>query len=211
MNEGKTVFSEELSDKIFESNAISKEIAEKLFDFFRSSSLFKWQPANNDCEDRANAACLLLERWNIPCAKAWVFSGTFLKKDDGQLTNKWNYHVAAALPVKEEDNISFYVLDPATLSELETIANWAAQITETAFSHHLVKQSNAYIFNPASFTRESWYSRNRQNYKWTIQGLAGINGVTKTGKAQLVFNKSKIKKTEQAFRELLKNKPHFLV
>jgi hypothetical protein len=39
-----------------------------------------------------------------------------------------------------------------------------------------------------------------------IQGLAGINGLSAKGKAALVFNKNKIKKTAAAF-EKLKQEP----
>ena len=42
--------------------------------------------------------------------------------------------------------------------------------------------------------KDNWYTRNKQNYKWTIQGLSGINGVSKIGKAALSFNKNRIKK-----------------
>lgn len=207
MSNGRTIFAKELSDPVSETNTVSKQKANEVFQFFRDCPLFRWQDANNDCEDRANAACLLLQKWNIATVKAWVFSGSFLKKDEGNLTNRWNYHVAAALPVHEENSLLFYVIDPATLQTLSTAEQWAEGITETAYSYHLLKHANYYIFNPEAIVKKVWYEQNRQNYKWTMQGLAGINGVTKTGKAQLVFNKKKIQETEEAFKELLQHMP----
>lgn len=207
MENKKTTFDKSLSDPVTETSVISREQADRIFQFFRNCPLFRWQDANNDCEDRAHAACLLLHQWNIPVVKTWVFSGCFLKRDAGQLINKWNYHVAAALPVKDKDTLSFYIIDPATLEAPAVADTWADRITELANSYYLVKKSDYYIFNPAAFTRENWYAQNRQNYKWTMQGLAGINGVTNTGKAQLVFRKRLIAKTEKAFRQLLRQKP----
>jgi hypothetical protein len=204
-----TLFDNEFADPVPENHVVSLETAKEIFRFFRECPLFRWHDANNDCEDRANAACLLLDKWRIPNCKAWVFSGTFLKKQTGLLTNNWAYHVAAALPVNEEGSLRFYVIDPATLANVTTIDNWAGGITDQAFSYHFVKLGQWYIFNPASLAAPYWYERNRQNYKWTIQGLAGINGVTKTGKAQLVFNKKRVKKTETTFKQLLAQKSPF--
>ena len=210
MSRDKTLFDHELSDSLGESNTVSKQLANQLFDFFRNNPLFKWEQANNDCEDRANAVCILLEQWKVSCLKAWVFSGCFLKKGEGQLINNWNYHVAAAIPVNVEGNRSYYIIDPATLNEINNIEFWAANVTAFAHSHYLVKAAETYIFNAPTITKENWHKRNRQNYKWTIQGLAGINGVTKTGKAELVFKKALIKNTANAFQQLMQDKPLFL-
>ncbi len=40
-----------------------------------------------------------------------------------------------------------------------------------------------------------------------MQGLAGINGVTVVGKAQLVFQKRLVADTERAFKKLMNSKP----
>lgn len=202
-----TIFAKDLSDPVPEEVLVSRETADFFFAYFKQCSLFRWHDANNDCEDRANAICLLLKQWKMTSFKAWVFSGTYLKKDNGTLTNCWNYHVAAILPVREDNKAVFYVLDPATLDSAETIEKWALQITATPHSYHLVKEGVYYIFNPASINKDVWYKQNRQNYKWTIQGLAGINGVSQRGKAQLVFQKRKIHEKDKAFRRLLYQVP----
>src|SRR5690349_11477726 len=98
----KCFYEPNLSDEIITNHAVTKDEANSIFQFFKNSSLFRWQDANNDCEDRANAICILLDHWKIPNYKGWVFSGSFLKNNGGGLTNLWNYHVAASLPVTED-------------------------------------------------------------------------------------------------------------
>lgn len=205
-----TIYNIALSD-VVPQNAIKKEIAEELFDFFKQCPLFRWQDVNNDCEDRANAICMLLDQWKIANYKGWVFGGNLLSGTTGSLINNWKYHVAALLPVKEEEAINFYVIDPSTLTTTDTILNWASNITDIPFCHYLIKFNHYYIFCEGKIERDNWHTRNRQNYKWTIQGLSGINGVSKIGKAQICFNKNRIKKTDATFRHLLKNAPAFLL
>jgi len=197
----KTVFDSNLSDEITEDFFMSKEQADNLFDYFKTSSIFLWKDIHN-CEDRAEAIALLLTHWNIPHYKGWVFSGFFLKKQIGSLVNWWNYHVATALPVKENNTIVYYVIDPAHFNELATIADWANIVTLEANSYHIIKYANAYIFPTGIIKKSNWHLRNKQNLKWTMQGLAGINGVSITGKAQVAFNKHHVKRTIQKFNAL---------
>jgi hypothetical protein len=203
MPSDKTLYDEQLSDQPSFAQMLEPEAAARLFRFFRDCPLFRWQDANNDCEDRADAACRLLDNWGIPNCKGWVFSGQYLQRGEGNLTNCWNYHVAACVPIGGPERVSIAVIDPATLSTCDDIANWAGNITSTAFSYHMVKTGSLYIFRPPVASVEDWHPRDRQNYKWTMQGLAGINGVTRTGKAQLVFQKNRVARTERAFRKLL--------
>ncbi len=206
-----TIYNIVLSDVVPIDVSITKETAEKLFGYFRDSQLFRWQDANNDCEDRANAICILLDEWKIPSYKGWIFGGNFLTREEGSLINNWKYHVATVLPVYEADVLNFYVIDPATLTAPDTILNWASNITDLPFGHYLIKHNCYYIFSHEKILKDNWFKRNRQNYKWTIQGLSGINGVSKHGKAQLSFNKKRIKSTEQKFLALLKTKPSILL
>src|SRR5438874_12862021 len=120
-NNMKTVYETYLSDVAIDTRTIGREEAEKLYNYFKNNPLFRWSDANNDCEDRANAICILLEEWQIPNFKALVFAGSYLKNEKGTLINLWNYHVAALLPVSENGNTVFYVIDPATSRILETI------------------------------------------------------------------------------------------
>jgi len=204
-----TIYNILLSDGVPQDISITKENAGALFNFFKEHPLFRWSDANNDCEDRANAICLLLDKWGLPNYKGWVFGSNFLSKEDGSLVNNWKYHVAAMVPVQDKNGLNFYVIDPATLQNTSTILEWATNITDVPFSHYLIKWNDYYIFPGASLKRDNWHRRNSQNYKWTIQGLADINGVEKKGKAELVFNKNRIRNTEKRFQELLKNKPFF--
>ena len=187
---------------------MSKQQAEKLFTYFKDNPLFRWQDANNDCEDRANAICILLDEWKIQNGKGWVFSGYVFKKI-GYLKNLWKYHVAALLPVKEGEEINYYIIDPATSGKLVTVEEWAANVTDNPHSYYLIKNGDYYIFNPRKIEKNNWYKRNKGNYNWTIQGLSGINGVSSKGKAQLAFNKKNLLKTKKLFKELLNSLPPF--
>jgi hypothetical protein len=203
----KTKFDGELSDLIEMGNGVSMAAAEQLFHYFKHCPVFRWQDCNNDCEDRANALCMLLEKWHIPNCKGWVFGGMFLKRGMGSLTNNWNYHVAATIPVNIDGIMHFYVLDPAMLASIQPLAVWADAVTDQPDSYYMVKQSRYYIFPPANICKDNWFERDRRNFKWTMQGLAGINGVSKTGKAQLVFNKAKVQQAEKSFKQLLTHPP----
>ncbi len=196
-----------LSDIVLGTQTVSREYAEKIFFYFKNNPLFRWSDANNDCEDRANAICILLSEWKIPNYKGWVFGGAYLKKQEGSLVNLWNYHVAAALPVDENGEAVFYIIDPATSPVLEPLAIWAEKVTHVSISYYLIKDSHYYIFPTCKLFRDNWNKQNKQNFKWTIQGLGGINGVPKSGQAALVFNKRRIENTEKKFTKLKAHKP----
>jgi hypothetical protein len=204
-----TVFHPPLCDKVNEDKFITKQQADEIFDFFRQNSLFRWKDGNNDCEDRANAICILLDEWKIYNFKGWAFSGYYLKREMGSLINGWNYHVAALLPVREDNQPKYYMVDPATSDTLITLEQWASHITNTPFSYHFFKEGFYYIFQSQRIRKDKWYKRNKRNYNWTMQGLSGINGMSSVGKAQLSFKKQRVKNTERAFNNLKHNKPQF--
>ncbi len=196
-----------LSDETDDSNWISMELAQKVFNFFKDAPLSRWTDGNNDCEDRANALCMLLDAWNIPNFKGWVFSGYFLKRNLGSLINYWNYHVAAVLPVHVNGTVQCYVIDPSTDSALQLLKDWALRITAVDTSYYLLKESDIYIFPPRKITRDNWYRKNKRNYNWTMQGLSGINGLSSIGKAHLSFNKQAVKRTAERFKKMMKDNP----
>jgi hypothetical protein len=206
----KTFFHPGLADVVVPNQGMSAAKADQLFNFFKTHPLFRWKDANNDCEDRANAICILLDQWKLPHFKAWVFSGYYLGEGHGSLVNFWNYHVAAMVPVFENGNLKYQIIDPATLQELSSLDFWAEQVTGFAPSYHVITSGDIYIFTPGKIIKDKWFTRNRQNYKWTIQGLAGINGASKKGQARLFFSRRKIRETELRFRELKNHPPEFL-
>ena len=198
-NDLPAVFDPALSDVSFPLAAISYEQAEKLFTFFKYHPLFNWDGANNGCEGRADAVCVLMDELNIPNYKAWVFSGWYLKKNAGQLKNYWNYHVAPLLAVENNGEILYYVLDPSTAGSLLLIDEWAAAITVFPYTYYFIRQSHWYIFPAKDLHFRKWHTRNKRNRKWMIQSLAGINGLSAIGKAKLTFNKTQLKNREKAF------------
>ncbi len=202
-----TLFEYAISDAVVTENTITLAEAERLFSFFKACPLFRWADVHNNCEARAEAVCMLLDEWQIPNYKGWVFSGAFLKNHIGGLKQLWNYHVAALLPVSENGQIQYYMIDPATSDTLQTLDNWAEKVTEYPHSYHIIKLAEYYIFPNGKILKYNWYKRNKQNRKWTIQGLAGINGLSGTGKAQLCFRKKKIRMTAIRFKGFLKGNP----
>ncbi len=202
-----TLYDYSLSDSLDESSFVTKETIEKLFTYFKNLPLFNWQNSNNGCEARADAICVLLDAWHIPNYKAWVFSGYYLKKHIGGLNQQWNYHVAALLQAKEDNKIVMYVIDPTSSDGLQTIEDWAASITQFPHSYHFVKNADYYIFNDRKITKSNWYKRNKQNRKWMIQGIAGINSISIRGKAKLCFRKETIKQKAIEFEILKRNYP----
>lgn len=204
----KSLFKAEISDAIDSNNALTKENAKAIFDFFNNSKLFRWQDANNDCEDRANAIYILLDEWKIPNAKGWVFSGCMFKKK-GYLENMWKYQVATILPVKENEKINFYVIDPATNQQLTLVQDWAENVTDNLYSYYVLKNGTYYIFDPRTIKKQAWSKRNKGNFNWTMQGLAGINGLSSRGKATIAFNKKKVIKATGSFMKLKNEKISF--
>ncbi len=202
-----TLYDAFLSDIGLPQDTISKEQAEQLFLFFKQHPLFNWNDSNNGCEGRADAICVLLDHWNIPNYKAWVFGGAYLKSHIGALKQNWNFHVAAVIPVNLEGQSVYYVLDPATSDSLQLMEEWAASITQLAHSYYCIRHSYWYIFPINKISTTKWNTRNKQNRKWMIQCLKGINGLSATGKARLSFNKASIKKTLLAFEHAKKEKP----
>jgi hypothetical protein len=202
-----TLFEFSLSVTVDPARFVNKPAASNLQDFFRTHPLFTWDQNHNGCEARADAVCLLLDSWGIPNYKAWVFSGRFLKKHVGELKQNWKYHVAALLPVMEEGQLRHYVIDPSTSDGLQTLYDWAANVTEYAHSYHFVKEAYWYIFHDKQIQPDNWHARDRRNRKWMIQGLANINGLNARGKAALTFNKGRIKNTAESFRKLLQQSP----
>lgn len=202
-----TLYDYSLSDAIHPNCFIAKHMASQLFNYFNQNKLFNWQNTNNNCEARAEAICLLLQSWQIPHYKAWVFGGAFLKNHIGGLKQNWKYHVAATIPIQENNTIELYVIDPATCNQLQTIKEWASNVTAYSHSYYCIKNAECYIFSHKKITQKNWHKRNKQNNKWTIQGLAGISSLSAKGKSQLCFNKKRLKNIQLALKKLQNNNP----
>jgi len=197
-----TILHAGLADTIDPQTTLSMETAKQVFDYFRDSRLFKWTGSHNDCEDRANAVCILLDSWGIPNHKGWVFSGSFLGHQCGYLRNYWKYHVAAAVPVQSAEGRGFLMIDPATTNAPVSLEAWALNVTEWGASYHFIKDGTVYIYNARGIEKNNWHHRDRRNFNWTVQGLSGINGASVVGRAQLAFHKKRIARIERVFRKL---------
>lgn len=194
---------------------ISKEKAQKYFEYFSQSSLFHWDDVKNNCEDRANATSILLESWKVPNYKVWIFTGQFLGKEKSKLCGNcpsqacWKYHVATIIPYIENGEIDFLVVDPATLNHSSNIQDWADNISCNGVNYYFITSGDKYIFSKkgTSLTKDSFYVRNKKNFKWTMEGLSEINGRSFKGKLSKFFRRRKIRRTKEEFNKLLGNNP----
>jgi hypothetical protein len=198
----KTFYEYSLSDVVQVYHTLTLQQVWDVFYYFQNHPLFKWYETHNDCEDRANAIGILLDEWQIPNYKGWVFSGCFLKNINGALNNMWNYHVAVILPVYENNLLEFYTIDPTTLSEPRLLIDWADNVTAEAESYYLIKNGIYYIFNSDIILQNNWHSRDDENYTWTIEGLAGINGADPNSELIKYNNQLLITETNNAFNQL---------
>ncbi|HSR37458.1 MAG TPA: protein-glutamine glutaminase family protein [Phnomibacter sp.] len=199
-----TLYDYRLADPLAVPAPLEEAAVQEVFHLLDSEPLFQWQRNHNFCEARAEAASLLLEAAGLPHAKCWVFGAAFLYKGYvGGLLNHWNYHVAVAMPVQQNGRLQWLVLDPSTARGPLSAEAWASAVTAYPHSYHLLKQADYYIFPAPGSKKPNWYRRHHRNFRLAMQGLAGINSLRPTGKAQLVFDKQNIARTTHQFRQLL--------
>ncbi len=196
-----TLFEPLISNELLPQTSMSREDADKVFEALKNQPLIDWEASNNFCEARAEAVSILLRSSNVVHAKAWVFSGAFLYWGNvGNLKNYWNYHVAIVLPVQGKNDIEWWVADPSLSKDgLMLVYHWAAEATAIPHSYYGIKPCEYYIFPDCNILTMQWHKSDRQNFEWTVEGLAGINGLTYTGKAQKAFLKPRIEAVRKKF------------
>lgn len=195
-----TLFNVELSEKFEDIDCVETQTAGEIFTFLQGNSLFNWHLNHNFCEARAEAVSLLLTAAKIPHVKCWVMGAAFLKKGYvGGLKNNWNYHVAIALPVRNGKMIDWMVVDPSAALGPVLVEDWAASITAYSHSYYFLKDPGYYIFPGNDLFDRGWHKRRKLNFRWTMQGLIGINGLTYAGRAELVFKKRQIREITSRF------------
>jgi hypothetical protein len=198
-----TLFDFSLSDSMDNLPATDADTIGQIFSFIKAQPLFGWQRNHNFCEARAEATSLLLQAANIPHAKCWVFGAAFLHRGFvGGLKNNWNYHVAVAIPTVENGITNWRTIDPATSSSPILLEDWAAAVTDYSHSYHCLRSPMDYIFPVGNFNTVRWHRRHHRNFRWAMQGLAGINALNAVGKAQLAFLKSATDKMTTQFMQL---------
>jgi hypothetical protein len=185
-----TLFDYSLSDSMDNIAPSGLTTIQQIFSFVSTQPLFGWHRSHNFCEARAEAASLLLKAANIPHAKCWVFGAAFLYKGYvGGLKNNWNYHVAVAIPILEKEVTQWWTIDPATSNTPIKLEDWASAVTDYPHSYHCLRNPTDYIFPAGNLNTLRWHRRHHRNFRWAMQGLAGINALNPIGKAQLAFSK----------------------
>lgn len=209
-----------LEDVIPSNSCIPMNIADSIFGYFKTNSLFIWNDENN-CEDRANAICILLDRWHVPNCKGWVLSGRLLGRDNGSFkpvkilhgsstdSITWSHHITAAIPICVNNQSIFFVIDPATQAGPLAMADWANSVMCTPSGYYFLKLGNDVDVNyKQTIKKESWWTRSDLNYKYTMEGLCGYNGASHIGRKEIRRNQEKIQQTTLQFEQLAK--PSFL-
>lgn len=195
-----------LGDSIADIEPLPPNRATQIFDWLAAQPIFAWHRQHNFCEARAEAASLLLEHAGIKHAKCWVFGAAFLRNGYvGGLLNNWNYHVAVVVPVIEEEKegIDWWILDPSTADKPVLMVEWAEAATAYAHSYHCIRHSYYFIFPDGKPYKKEWHKRNLRNYRWTIQGLAGIYSRNSIGRAKLAFCKKALSSYRQSLNKLI--------
>jgi hypothetical protein len=195
-----TLYDYSLGDSFPDIELACMETVQRAFHFLQQQPMFNWHKSHNFCEARAEAASLLLAAAGIYHAKCWVFGAAFLRKGYvGGLKNNWNYHVSVAVPTVNVNELAWMVLDPAMADEPQALYEWASNITDYPHSYHFVKDPQLYIFPAGSVVHDKWHKRHPRNFRWAMQGLAGVNALTPTGRAQLAFCKRRIDAVTRQF------------
>jgi hypothetical protein len=210
----KTNFYINESMKIDSTKYIDSAEASKFYTYLIHSPLFWWADLNN-CEDRANAASLLLDSWKIPNYKVWIFSGNFLNKDNGSLIEvngtRWKYHVAAVIPVKNRNHFGLMTIDSATTTNGNTVEAWANAVTDKPSGYYLFTSNTKYLWfgKGKNIGANTFTDQTDKTYQWTIEGLSGFNGASLKGKFQLLkaSSKEKITRVKKDFENLKLHPP----
>lgn len=113
-----------------------------VFDWLADMQDIAFNYQKNGCAARAHIMCQRLIARGMPAFKAWGFEENALLEmtgPDGR-TFQWNYHVAAALPVRISDTRGGYaVLDPSIFDGPVALRDWAATIgCPDPFNHIIV-------------------------------------------------------------------------
>lgn len=113
--------------------------AKELFDLAKAMDM-PWEYKQDGCYARAHLMAREFEKLGYDVDKAWAKGD--LRVGEGENSVMWNYHVAPALNVMEEDgSIKRYVIDPSIMDGPVPAQEWAnlmaeqtgSKINQTAF------------------------------------------------------------------------------
>src|ERR1035437_1262652 len=108
-------------------NPICKNQLDSIYNLLNQSNghPFDWTDTANNCEDRTHAVSLILSKWGVTNAKAWVFNGKQTGYSKTGLLKGWGYHVACCVLVKINNENDTIIIDPLTSKSALTIQQWA--------------------------------------------------------------------------------------
>ena len=171
---------------------------------------FDWTDTKNNCEDRANAVSLILSKWGIANAKAWVFNGKQTRYSKTGLLKGWGYHVGCCVLVKINNANDTIIIDPLTSRSALTIQQWADTISKSSTNLYFITESNKYQQDSISLN-PTWKICDTAIIKRTIEGLTRYNDFSLW--QRFITKHYLTKRIEYVTREfnfLLANKPAYL-
>ena len=156
---------------------VSPERANILNKVFINSNAFDWTDAKNNCEDRANAICLILDQWGIDNCKAWIYRGKKVKYGNKKGTlSAWNYHVAACILVRNKNIVDSIIIDPLISKQLINVNTWAEIISVKPTNIYFLTTNKKYQHHKLSLDPKWKMAEN--NFEKTIEGLTRYSGAT---------------------------------
>ncbi|NVK64249.1 MAG: hypothetical protein HWE22_06660 [Flavobacteriales bacterium] len=154
---------------------ICENQAKKVFDIFLNSPAFDWTDRDNNCEDRANAVTLILDKWNVSNGKIWIFSGKSASYGDKRgMLDGWSYHVAACIFVGNEDDYDTLIIDPVSSPyKLLSIHDWVEITTVNPTNIYFFTGNDKYQQNRVELY-PTW-KNSKDYFNATIEGLTRYN------------------------------------
>jgi len=148
------------ADDITTLESYGYEILENAFNYIVKCPGIDFDFAQGGCQQRAHVITMLLQKkFNIKHCKVWLFAPAALHHNDMRTFNiedrnkltpliYWNYHVAPAVLVKENDKENFYVIDPCLNRQRPILLDtWFKSIGNSATGRYGMYFSDKYFFN----------------------------------------------------------------
>ncbi len=150
------------ADDITRQKSYSYQIVKDAFDSIVQSSQIDFDFVQGGCQQRAQLISMLLYRkFNIEHSKIWMFSPaalyfndprTFFTEDKNKLsplnTINWNYHVAPAILVDDNEQVNFYVIDPCINNNVPILMDtWFNSIGNSETGQYSFYKPEKYFFN----------------------------------------------------------------
>ncbi len=188
---------------------ICQEKLDSIFQALKKSAAFDWTDEKNNCEDRANAVSLILDSWEIPNGKSWMFSGqTFDENVFNGTLGGYSYHVAGTILIRNaEGGCDTMIIDPLMNNQKALpLQEWVHALTRTQGNVYVLTRNDHYQQTEVS-AHLIWKPR-AQYFQQTLEGLTRYNDYSwKTRLMTKKYLKRRLSTVTTAFNLLLNHIP----